>query len=112
MTSGELQTSICAILSQIAHRPDRQIDRAVDLAEAGAAFAGSRVVDDGEKLQRGRRHAALAVAVAKRQLHPFVVELALDAQPFFPQAAAIGQGGGEKPERLGGFPDQIRRSPA
>ena len=30
-----------ALLGQIAHRADRQIDRAVDLAEAGAALAGS-----------------------------------------------------------------------
>jgi hypothetical protein len=62
---------------------------AVDFAEAGTAFAGSQG-DDGEKLQGGRRHATLAVAVAQRQLHPFVVKLALNAQPFFPQAA-IGQ---------------------
>ena len=75
-----------AILGQIAHRPDRKIDRAIDLAEPGAAVAGPRVVDDGEKPQRGRRHAAFAVAVAKRQLHPFVVELALDAAAIFPAA--------------------------
>src|ERR1700722_7576700 len=36
-----------APLGQIAHRPDRKIDRAVDLAEAGASLAGSRFVDDG-----------------------------------------------------------------
>ena len=49
-----------AVLCLIAHRPDRQVDCAIDLAEAGAALAGSRVIDDSQKLQRGRRCAALA----------------------------------------------------
>ena len=74
-----------AVLSQIAHRPDREIDRAIDLAEAGASLAGSGVVHDGEELKGRRRHAAIAIAVAKRQLHPFVVELALDVEPFLAQ---------------------------
>jgi hypothetical protein len=43
-----------AVLSQIAHRPDREIDRAVDLAEAGTSLAGSRIVHDGEQSQSGR----------------------------------------------------------
>jgi hypothetical protein len=42
-------------------------------------------------------------------LHPFIVELALDLQPFFPQSTA-GQDGGKQPEWLGGFPDQDRRA--
>ena len=74
-----------AKLREIAHRPDGQIDRAVDLAEAGASVAVSaRSVDDGEQSQRGRRHAAFAVAVAQRQLNPFVVELALDVPAILP----------------------------
>src|SRR6266436_9335618 len=75
-----------AVLSQIAHRPDRKIDRAIDLAEAGTSLAGLRIVHDGEKLQGSRRHATIAIAIAKRQLHSFVVELALAAEPFYPQA--------------------------
>src|SRR5713226_6020510 len=41
-----------AILSEIARRPDCQIDGAVDLAEPGAAIAFPGNIDDGEKLQR------------------------------------------------------------
>src|ERR1700730_3256499 len=75
-----------AILGEIAHRPDRKIDRAIDLAKAGTSLAGARGVDDGEKLQGSRRHAALAVAVAKRHFPPLVVDFALAPEPFFPQA--------------------------
>ncbi len=80
-----------AVLGKIAHRPDRKIDRAIDLTEAGTSLKGFRIVHDGEKSKGGRRHATFAVSVAKRQLHPFVVELALDIKPFCPQAAR-GQG--------------------
>jgi len=57
-------------------------------------------------LQRGRGHAAVAVALAKRELHHFIVETALHAEPLLAQAAA-GQGGCRKPERLGRFLDEI-----
>ena len=43
-----------AILGLIAHRPDRKIDRAIDLAEAGASLARARIVHDGEE-SKGRR---------------------------------------------------------
>ncbi len=88
---------------------DRKIDRAIDLAETGASLSRPRNVHDGEQLQGRRGHAAIAVAVAKRQLHPFIIELALDLEPFFPQSAG-GQDGGKQPERLGGFSDQSRRA--
>jgi len=65
-------------------------------------------VDDGQQLQGGRRDAAFAVAVAQRKLHPFIVQLALDAKPFLPQAA-LGQGRCEKPERLGRAAGRLRR---
>ena len=77
-----------AILGEVAHRPDGEIDRAVDLAEPGAAVARLGGVDDGEELQRCRRHAVLAVAFAQRELHHFIVEAALHAEPFVAQAAA------------------------
>ena len=51
----------------------------------------------------------LAVGVAKRELHPFVVELALDPEPFF-HHAAFGQRRGEQAERLGGFANQLRHA--
>src|SRR5207249_736518 len=50
-----------------------------------------------------------ALPISKRQLHPFLVEFALDTQPFLPQSAA-GQAKCKHPEWLGGFPDQIRRA--
>ena len=50
-----------------------------------------RGVDDGKKFQRGRRDAAVAVAVAQRKLHQFVIEAALQAEPFF-QHTAGGRG--------------------
>src|SRR5207249_6940010 len=50
-----------------------------------------------------------ALPISKRQLLPFLVELALDTQPFLPQSAA-GQAKCKHPEWLGGFPDQIRRA--
>ncbi len=98
-----------AILGQIAHRPDCEIDCAIDLTEAGASLAGFRIVDDGEKSKGRRRHAAFTVALAKCELHHFVVETVLDAQPLLPQSAT-GQTKCKDPERLGGFPDQIRRA--
>ena len=70
------------------------------LAETGAPLAGSRIVHDGEQSQGRRRYAAFSVSIAKRQLHPFVVELALDAKPFVPQGSP-GQCRRRKPERLG-----------
>src|SRR5689334_17367195 len=57
---------LLAILRKIAHGADRQIDGAVDLAEAGTALAGPGLVDNSEEAQGGRRHAVLAIAVAKR----------------------------------------------
>src|SRR4051812_33544391 len=57
-----------AILSQVAHRPDREIDRAVDLAKARATLAGSGIVHDREHLHRRGGNAAVTIAVAKRQL--------------------------------------------
>ena len=76
-----------AILRQIAHRPDGKVDGAVDLAEPGAALARLGGIDDGQKLQCGRRYAAFAVALAQRELHHFVVEPALHAEPFVVQPA-------------------------
>ncbi len=50
----------------------------------------------------------LPIAVAQRQLHALIIELALDALPFL-QYPAIAQNPGEQPERFGGFPDQGHR---
>src|SRR5258708_8433575 len=71
-----------AVLSQIAHWPDREIDGAIDLAEAGTSLAGPGIVDDGEKLQGSRRHAATPLPAPKRPLHPFRVALARHHQPY------------------------------
>ena len=100
-----------AVLSHVARRLDRQIDGAIDLAKAGAALAGPCSVHDGKELQGGRGYAALAVAVAKRELHHIVFELALDAVPFFREAAA-GQSCRKQPERFGRLADHIRACPA
>ena len=78
---------ILAILGEVADRPDRQIDGAVDLAEAGAAIARAGLVDNAEQAQRRRRHAVLAIAVAQGNLHAIVVELARKLQPFVPEGA-------------------------
>ena len=89
-----------AVLGEVAHRPDGEIDGAVDFAKPGAAFAQPGGVDDVEEFQRGRRRAAVTVAFAERKLHHFVVEPALHAEPFVAQSTA-GEGGGGKSERLG-----------
>ena len=78
-----------AMLGEVAHRPDGEIDRAIDFAEPGAAVAEPRGVDDIEELQCGRRHAALTVALAQGKLHHFVVEAALHAEPFVAQSAGV-----------------------
>jgi hypothetical protein len=95
-------------LGEIAHRPDSKIDGTIDLAEAGTSLAGSRIIHDGEKLKGRRGCAAVAVAVAKRELHPLVVELAFDAKPLFVQSAP-GQGRSRQPERLRGSAGQFCR---
>ena len=59
-------------------------------------------------MQRGGGGAIVAVTIAKRELHPFVVELARRAQPFVAQAAGINRSGG-KSERLGGSPGHLQR---
>ena len=97
------------MLGEVAHRPDGQIDRAIDFAEPGAAVAEPRGIDDIEEFQCGRRHAALAVALAQGELHHFVVEAALHAEPFVAQSAG-GEGGRGKPERLGRAGHQFYRS--
>src|SRR4029077_16030606 len=53
-----------AILVQITHWMDCEIDGAVDLAEAGASLAGFRIVHDGEKAKRRRRCAAFPIPLA------------------------------------------------
>ena len=106
VASGERPDVDLAVLGEVAHRPDGEIDGAVDLAEPGAALAEPGGVDDVEEFQRGRRHAAFAVALAQRELHHFVVEAALHAEPFVAQSAA-GERGCGKPERLGRSLDQI-----
>ena len=53
-----------AILGQIAHWVDCEIDGAVDLAEAGASLAGFRIVHDGEKSKRRGRYAAFPIPIA------------------------------------------------
>ena len=88
-----------AVLHEVVHGANRQVDGAVDLAETGAAFALPAGIDDREEFQRGVGGAVVAIAVAERQLHPFVIELVLDAEPFGPQAAGIDRRGRE-PERL------------
>ena len=98
-----------AILGKIAYRPDREIDGAVDLAEPGAANVLPGNVHDGEKLQGGGRCAMIAVAVAQRELHPFVVELALYAKPLFVQASE-SQRVGDKPKRLRRSAGHFQRS--
>jgi hypothetical protein len=95
-------------LGEVADRPDGKIDGAVDLAEPGAAFARPGGVDDVEEFQRGRRHAAVTVAFAERELHHFVVEPVLHAEPFVTQSAA-GDGSCGKPERFGRSLDQLCR---
>jgi hypothetical protein len=80
-----------AVLGEVAHSPDGEIDRAIDLAEPGTAVAELRCIDDIEEFQRGRGHAAVTVAFAQRELDHLVVETALHAEPFVAQPAA-GEG--------------------
>src|SRR3569833_1344952 len=75
-----------AVLRLVTHRPDRQIDGAIYFAETGAAFAASRAIDNGEEAQSSGRCATLPITVAKRDLYPLIVALALDVAPFLPQA--------------------------
>src|SRR6476620_2780929 len=58
---GERRTPYvdCAVLGQIAHRADREVDRTIDLAETGASLADPRIVDQSQELKRSRRHAAI-----------------------------------------------------
>ena len=91
-----------AMLRQIAGRSDGEVDRTVDLTQPGAAVARLRGVDDGEKLQCGRRYATFPVAVAQGELHHFVVEATLHAEPFVAQSA-IGQAVRDLSEGFGGF---------
>src|ERR1700751_501849 len=63
-----------AVLSKVAHRPDRQIDGPIDLAEPGASLPRPRIVDDGEEPKGRWRRAARTVAVAKGKLHSFITE--------------------------------------
>ena len=91
-----------AVLGEIAHRPDREIDRAVDFAEPGAAVALPASVDDGEKLQarrrtrsaRGRRRTARAAPVRRR---------ACARRP------AIWRRGRRQDDRRGGQPERLER---
>src|ERR1700722_8027368 len=53
-----------AILGQIAHWVDCEIDGAVDLADLSASLAGFRIVHDGEKSKRRGRYAAFPIPVA------------------------------------------------
>ena len=73
--------------------------------DPGAALALPGDIDNGQKLQCGRGHAAFAVALAQRELHHLVVEAALHAEPFVVQSAVRKDGGGQ-PERLDRFLDQ------
>jgi hypothetical protein len=58
------------------------------LISPSRAVASPRLVDDAEQFQRRIRRAALAVAVAERKLHPFIVDLVRNAKPFCLQASA------------------------
>jgi len=69
-------------LGEIAHRPDRKVDRAIDLADPGAAFREAWRIDNGQKLQRGRAMHTVGIALAQRELHQFILETALHALPF------------------------------
>ena len=90
-----------AELGEVVGCADRKVDGAIDLADAGAAFALSAAVDDLEKLQRGIRSAMLTVAVAQGELDPFVFEPARDPAAIWQQAAA--NTGEAETERLGGL---------
>src|SRR4051812_14793100 len=96
-----------AVLRLVAHWPDRQIDGTIDFAEAGAALTASRAIDDGEKTQSSGRRATLAVTIAKRQLYPLIIELALDGPPFLPQRAGENSGN-RKAEWLRGTLGELR----
>ena len=88
-----------AMLGEIADGLDGKVDGAVDLADPGAAFARPGSVDERQQPQGGRRDAAIAVAVAQRELHPFIVETPLHGKPFLLHTAAKNRRG-RQPERL------------
>jgi hypothetical protein len=52
-----------------------------------SSWRGFRVVDEGEKPKRRRDTQRSRSPVAKRQLHPLVVALALNTHPFLPKSA-------------------------
>src|SRR5664280_923290 len=49
-----------AVLGQITHRPNAQVDRAIDLAQQGATLAFPTLFDDRQKTPRSRRTGAIA----------------------------------------------------
>src|SRR5664280_1653798 len=60
------------VLGQITHRPNAQVDRAIDLAQAGAALALPAIVNDRQKSPR--RRGTRAIARTARRERRFVGE--------------------------------------
>ena len=79
------------ILGKIAHRPDGQIDRAVDLADAGEAAAAAGGVDNGAELG-GRGRADRRIRPAKRQNLPLRCDQRLQETPARGETAGTRYG--------------------